>query len=205
MMFEKETLVKDYTSNKHFSFINGVWVYDGPRGGSKCKRHPIIYRSYKSWENQRRRCNSPNHNMYDHYGKKGVKVIWSAYDCINWYINEILTRDFWIKPVVSRMGDIGNYEISNCRLIEDSENLKQEDRSTMSKLLRRSVKMINVADQNDIMEFDSAKEASLFIKKNKRYIDGVINGNYLATYNNQKYTVFYTSEPIFGMNKFNNQ
>jgi hypothetical protein len=67
--------------------------------------------TYNSWVGMIQRCTNPNANAYPHYGGAGVKV------CPEWMTFEGFLASMGERPpdtTLSRFGDTGNYEKSNC-------------------------------------------------------------------------------------------
>lgn len=84
------------------------------------KRERPWYSSYKS---AKERCLSKKHISYKDYGGRGILFLITP--------NEI--KDIWFrdcayemkKPSIDRIDNNGNYEKSNCRFIEASENARR--------------------------------------------------------------------------------
>jgi hypothetical protein len=74
------------------------------------RNHPI----YTVWVDMRRRCNNPNHEFYDRYGGRGIKV------CERWDNNFAdFLADVGERPgpgySIDRVDNNGNYEPGNVR------------------------------------------------------------------------------------------
>lgn len=70
--------------------------------------HPL----YRTWVQMRRRCNSPDHKSYKHYGARGIKV------CERWQRFENFLADVGERPkgkTLDRIDNDGNYEPGNVR------------------------------------------------------------------------------------------
>jgi hypothetical protein len=173
MTWSKELVKNEFHCSKDYFFDGKKWWYIGVLKISKMSN--IAKKAYESWKDQGKRCTNPNSKDYEYYGAKGVKRIWSSRDCINWYINEILTRDLWIKPNVSRIGDLGNYKLGNVKLIEASENTaeirwtekKKEAARKNGKKVSKKILLTNIYDGNDILYFESGAAASEYLGKAK--------------------------------------
>ena len=61
-------------------------LYEGTL--NRAKMHPVAKRAYKSWIDQGQRCNNPNDKGFEHWGKKGVKRVYSQREFISWYEHE---------------------------------------------------------------------------------------------------------------------
>lgn len=68
---------------------------------------------YRTWQNMRRRCDSPVAKYYYNYGGRGIRV------CSRWLVFENFLSDMGRKPSpshsIDRIDVDGNYEPSNCR------------------------------------------------------------------------------------------
>ena len=82
------------------------------------KLNPWMQRLY--WINSR--CNDNNNRCYKYYGGKGIKN----------FLTRIEIKNIWFRdgaknmkrPSIDRINSNGNYEFSNCRFVELSENVK---------------------------------------------------------------------------------
>lgn len=73
------------------------------------------------------RCLNPKHPQFKNYGGRGIKclITWEELRFL-WVRDE---ADKMIKPTVDRIDNNGHYEVSNCRFIEHSENIKRRWRA----------------------------------------------------------------------------
>lgn len=114
------------------------------------KRHKQI-RGKKPWlrtlESIKQRCTNPNNNKYHRYGGRGIEC----------RITEEELKDLWFRdkastmyqPTIDRIDNDGHYEYSNCRFIENAENIAKDKRKP---ILQCDL------DGNFIREWDSAIE-----------------------------------------------
>lgn len=68
--------------------------------------------TYQSWQNMKKRCQSPTNNRYQYYGAKGISV------CLEWETFEGFLKDMGQKPFLGasleRLDADGNYNKENC-------------------------------------------------------------------------------------------
>lgn len=79
-----------------------------------------ITTEYRTWQNMRRRCDSPKDKHYHNYGGRGIRV------CSRWLTYENFLADMGRKPTPSHSIDRypdtnGNYEPTNCRWATPSQ------------------------------------------------------------------------------------
>lgn len=136
----------------------GEWFYEGPI--SKEASNNLALKAYRIWCTQGDRCNNSNDKAYKNYGAKGVKRIWNSRFFINWYINQLLKRDQWNKPSVSRNKDLGDYDYLNCELIELGENVqlmyenkKENYNKKIIDFINKNSNKISASFKNELIEF----------------------------------------------------
>ena len=70
------------------------------------------------------RCDNPNYQGYKWYGGKGIKSFLTLEDVKSlWFRDKAYQLK---KPSIDRINSNGNYQVSNCRFIELSENSKRK-------------------------------------------------------------------------------
>jgi hypothetical protein len=76
---------------------------------------------YTSWCSMMRRCYYKKGYHYPWYGAKGVTICeeWQEYRAFEKWA---LEQGYKAGMVVSRIGDVGNYEPSNCKIVTAAEN-----------------------------------------------------------------------------------
>lgn len=77
------------------------------------------------------RCNNSRNHAYKRYGGRGINCLITAEE-----LKELWFRDKAFemkKPSIDRVDNNGNYELSNCRYIELSENSRRVDNSSKYK------------------------------------------------------------------------
>lgn len=75
------------------------------------------------------RCTNKNDKSYKNYGGRGIKYLITADE-----VKELWFRDkafLMERPTIDRIDNDGNYEISNCRFIEKSENSAKDKRKVV--------------------------------------------------------------------------
>ena len=134
--------------------------YDGPTEERKMEKVPIA--AYRSWRDQRQRCNNPKSVFYKHYGAKGIKVEYCAREFVGWWISEYSKRQFK-KAVCGRIDHDKSYCFDNIVLQDQTDNANEliDRRSGMTNLKYKR-KRIGILDNNNkiIREFASISLAS---------------------------------------------
>jgi len=73
-----------------------------------------------SFLNAKNRCNNKNGQNYNTYGQRGIKFLLTFKEVeIMWNRDKAFSMS---RPSLDRINNDGNYEFSNCRFIEMSEN-----------------------------------------------------------------------------------
>lgn len=85
----------------------------GRRGHREARKRRVTT-EYCAWTNMKQRCSNPNHNRFEHYGGRGIRV------CDRWLNSyENFLADMGRKPnpaySIDRIDNDGNYEPGNCR------------------------------------------------------------------------------------------
>lgn len=94
-------------------------MYDKERQKESKKKYLMANPWLKTLNNIRYRCNNPNDRKYKYYGGRGIKCLLSVQD-----IKFLWERDATKlkQPSIDRIDSSLDYEVSNCRFIEMSEN-----------------------------------------------------------------------------------
>ena len=89
-----------------------------------CKKRWDRERKYTPWKMHytlaKARCNNPRNASYKYYGAKGISFLLTKEE-----IKQIWIRDnaqCMLKPTIDRKNSKENYEVHNCRFIEQKEN-----------------------------------------------------------------------------------
>ena len=100
----------------------------------------------------KQRCNNPNNVFYKNYGGRGIKCLITKEELKQlWHRDKAYLKS---KPSIDRKDNDGNYEYSNCRFIELSENVAERNKRVSSKItLQYDLK------GNFIKEWASSSEA----------------------------------------------
>ena len=79
-----------------------------------------------SYKSAQQRCQNPKSEKYKRYGGRGIKFMLTSKE-----VKDLWTRDKaseMKRASIDRISNEGNYEYSNCRFIEHSENVKKRDK-----------------------------------------------------------------------------
>lgn len=98
--------------------------------------HEYRTRLYTIWCGMRQRCNNPNHQAYDLYGRKGIRVCeeWTDYEGFRkWALGHGYTDDMTIDRIDPDKG----YSPENCQWITRSENTARANKNHRSRKLIR--------------------------------------------------------------------
>lgn len=116
----------------------------GPRIDSKCLRYDgilnetylrTIITAYRSWGDQRYRCNNPKSPSYKWYGKKGIKVEYGSREFVNWWLVQQSTLKLVGTVTCDRIDPSKNYSFDNIQLLISSDNSKKVDQSHRRKMV----------------------------------------------------------------------
>ena len=89
------------------------------------KNNPVKYRLSMILTGIKGRCKNPKHIAYKYYGKRGIKCFLKFKDMVYLWNRD---KAFELKkPSIDRINNDGNYELSNCRYIELSENIRKKN------------------------------------------------------------------------------
>lgn len=80
------------------------------------------YRNLCRLREMKRRCSKKSHKSFKYYGGKGIKCLMTLEDLIILWKRD--SAEKMKAPTIDRIDSNGNYEISNCRFIENSENVR---------------------------------------------------------------------------------
>ena len=94
------------------------------------KHHLMDTRLYRTWQNMKRRCDTPLTDSYKYYGARGIKVCDEWLDkeegFLNFY-NWAMTNGYKDNLTIDRIDVNGNYEPNNCRWVTQSENCRNRN------------------------------------------------------------------------------
>ena len=108
-----------------------VYILKHPdRRKETLRKWHIKRKSIRPWETHyfaaMQRCTNPKHQNYTRYGGKGIKFLMTKTDYeFMWNRDKAYLMS---KPTIDRIDSNGNYEPSNCRFIEQSENSRRRRR-----------------------------------------------------------------------------
>lgn len=96
--------------------------------------------AHASWVAMLTRCNNPNHEAYERYGGRGIKV------CSDWLAFENFYRDMGVRPdglTLDRIDSNGNYELNNCRWATRKE---QSNNTSTNRRINYVGEMLTIAE-----------------------------------------------------------
>lgn len=185
----KIDILLELENNSQYVYIDSRWTYVGRLSLKSLPN--LALKSYRCWRNQGDRCTKTNNKSYKYYGAVGVRRLWSSRECINFYINNLLVKENWITPTISRINDSGNYCCTNCQLKEFSEN-SAEVKTTETKRIYCHISGINSGKLVTITNLRTGKtekhtsfrEASRSIGRERGYLSCCIrNGHNITNIN----------------------
>jgi hypothetical protein len=193
-LITSKEVIASFKTDSDFVF-DEKWYFVGNPTTSK---NFIIKKAYDSFRAQRGRCTDIRNIAYKDYGARNVKHLWGHREFINWYLSEILKRETWLDPVVSRNNDLGNYRIGNCILLERKENAalttittkKRQAAYKQSQKRRKPVEIINLST-GEVEKFASSYLASARLGKCKKYASRMITNNLEGICNGVRFKLRY--------------
>lgn len=76
-----------------------------------------------SYKSAQQRCHNSKHHGYKRYGGRGIQFLLTSKEVHQLWVRDEANKLKW--PTIDRINNNGNYEISNCRFIEMSENVRK--------------------------------------------------------------------------------
>ena len=126
-------------------------------------------KAYKSWIDQRQRCNNPNDPGYKHWGAKGIVVEYSSKEFVEWYVKEYQKRESWVRPNVGRINHSKNYTLDNIELVECSDNVKERNKRLGNPQKSKPISFKNL-ETGEIKTFSSKREAARILGISRQLI-----------------------------------
>lgn len=96
--------------------------------------HPL----YSTWASMHKRCTSPKHKKWPHYGGRGIVVCarWTGPEGFPNFLADMGEKPAWADGGLDRIDNDGNYEPSNCRWSTRSQ--QRQNRRSPTKTARPS-------------------------------------------------------------------
>lgn len=113
-------------------------------------------RTYKSWKEMHRRCQSSASDQWQWYGGRGIKV------CERWASFEHFYEDMGDRPArttLDRLDSDGNYEPGNCRWATPKQQAE-----TNRGVIRKGAEPPNKSSLEDIASMRAARASGLTLK-----------------------------------------
>lgn len=120
------------------------------------KMNMVQKKAYKSWKDQRSRCNNSKDPRYYCYGAKGIKSEYSSREFITWFEKEYNKKNTWKRAQCGRIDHSKNYSFDNIELIECSDNVKERNIRCGNPEESIKIKAINVKT-GEVKIFDSKR------------------------------------------------
>jgi len=129
----------------------------------------------KTFYEVNKRCNQPSFKSFSYYGGRGIKSLMKRQDFEHLWFRD--NADLMDKPSIDRIDSDGNYELSNCRYIEMSENIARGNRKKIGELNPKSVTTTDTvrAIRNEyIPNVVTSKMLASKYKLNQHTIDSIL-------------------------------
>lgn len=140
---------------------------------------PEAMAAYRTWANQRDRCNRPGNPSYSCYGGKGIRVEYSSLEFVKWYLVQIKLKQFEM-PNVGRINHDKNYCFSNIEMVEKSENSRERIRRCGAPAKHpnhlRAVYVIDRITDKIISKYNSLLEAAEATGTPRKRVWDICNG-----------------------------
>lgn len=143
---------------------------------TRCKTD-IQKKAYKSWCDQRQRCNNPKNPYFKHYGNRGISVKYSSDEFMNWFDENIKNFNGSIMTI-GRIDHDKDYEIGNIEIQDKRDNslevLSRKGFPTIKRIL-----FIDKVSNEILQKFDSLVEASVKTGISKSQLNRYLKGKCL--------------------------
>ncbi len=135
--------------------------------GFSSRKHPDFkerHRAYNIYLRQVRRCENQKDHSFRWYGAKGIKVEYSVYDFVAWWMENIKIKKL-CRPNCGRIDHSKNYSLNNIEMQEQSENSKESTIRNKSRPPPRPKKKIVLLDSkgNPGIIFESTTSAQKYL------------------------------------------
>lgn len=154
-------------------------------------RNRCVKRITRVYKGLKEKCYNVKNIGYKYYGGKGIKVLLSRIDFIQWYLDHV--TDDMVRPCVDRIDRDGHYSIDNIQIISAKKNSRktiesnpawEEKLDNMSFANNERMKEVTI---NGI-KYNSAREAERAI--------GMHHGSILKAVKIKKTNVFETKQVL---------
>jgi len=125
---DKVALAKRNSYNKKLNYYRIKWLQNLRKYR---KEHPW----FASYDKAKQRCTNPKSNSYKNYGGKGIKFLMALDDFEFLWKRDNASQ--MKRPSIDRINSEENYELSNCRFIELSENISRSSKGNKHASKRR--------------------------------------------------------------------
>ena len=144
--------------------------YLGPTDHRKMSKQELA--GYRSWANQRNRCNCVTNKNYKYYGAKGIQVEYSSIDFLGWWIFNSSKFPENMRLTVDRIDSEKNYSFDNIRMVSQRDNTLEMISRNIHKIKKRNSKPVIFNGRR----FESATEAAKNLGVSSSLVMGHCNG-----------------------------
>lgn len=118
------------------------------------------HKYYQHYHGAKKRCNNINNKDYKNYGGRGIRFLMTLTDFkYLWYRDKAYNMK---QASIDRIDNNGNYELSNCKFIEFTENNRKDKcklTKSQVKTVRRLYKKGNITQKQLGLKYNVTREA----------------------------------------------
>ncbi|MBU5486473.1 hypothetical protein KQI86_19415 [Clostridium sp. MSJ-11] len=103
-------------------------------------------RLYKTWQNMKKRCINPKDKSYVNYGGRGIKVCDEWSNSFEHFMKWALSNGYSNNLTIDRIDVSGNYEPSNCRWSNDTEQARNRRSNVLVNYKGKEITLIELSE-----------------------------------------------------------